>query len=252
MAATVTLVREGPRLNHWYCPTPTGLAIQALLRQCQLEGQLGLLVGHPGCGKTAALVDFCERNHGALYLRAGITLAEARALLVGLCKCAGHHWIESVQSARERLEQLRERVGAGKGHVIVIDEAQYLTNDGLHLARDLYDEGFGGIVLAGNMELMTRLERKPRGKSSGFAHLMGRVGPVQRYAAPADDDIDMLAEPYPLTAGAKPLFAKVARRWNLHRAAKLVQMAARTAGAETLDAKMLRDAAELLNIDLHG
>lgn len=251
MTATVTLVRERPQLNGWYCPTPTGQAIQALLRQCQIEGQLGLVVGHPGCGKTAALLDFCEQNAGSIYLRAGIALARPQAVLVRLCERAGSNLTWPNMPTRDAQAELRRVIGSGRSHVIIIDEAQYLEDPALHLVRDLLDGGFGGIVLAGNKELMARLQKKPNGMRSGFAHLMGRVGPVQEYEAPLDEDIERLAAHYPLAADARLIFTKVAKRYNLHRADKLVKMAQRTApGAETLGAANLRAAAELLNINL--
>lgn len=257
MTATVTVLRETQRSKGQWCPTETGVAIQGLCKQCLDERQLGLLVSHPGCGKTAALQAFCAAYGNARYYRMPSAATPPREMLYSIAlNRAGIYFHDPYHvTASSITEAIAEHARDYGPMLIVVDEAQqafiHKKNRALiHALRDVFDEGRPnvGVVVAGNRELLNELRRPARHNSSGFEHFMGRVGPMLPLERATPSDIQALAEWHPLKPNARPIFIRVAERHGLHKAHILLDVALRNCEAEEADAGHMRDAALALGI----
>ncbi len=259
MTANGTVLREMRRSKGDWCPTETGVAIQGLCKQCLDERQLGLLVSHPGCGKTAALQAFCAASATAHYYRMPSAATPPREMMdsiatnrIGIYSPNPYH-----ETASSLTKAVAEHAAAYGRLLIVVDEAQQAFIDKknrklIHALRDVFDEGRPnvGIVVAGNRELLTELRRPARRNSSGFEHFMGRVGPMLELERATLADIQALAEWHPLKPSARPIFIRVAERHGLHKAQNLLDVALRNCEAEEADAGHMRDAALALGINV--
>jgi DNA transposition AAA+ family ATPase len=260
MAATLTVLRDTQRPEDWWCPTPTGREIEGLCKKCLIERQLGLLIGHSGSGKTAALKSFCEKNEQAIYFRLPSADLKPREMLHALVHAAGAYVNEvTPPSAYALLEVLIKHANGYRPLLIVADEGQQAFHYGrdrgrvIHTLRDIFDAGKPhiGIVLCGNQELSRELSRSPTSTNSYFSHFTGRVGTtlVLDNKCPTPADIEALADHHSLKAAAKQLFARVVKDHKLHVAHSVIEVARRNASSPELDLKDLRDAMVTLGLN---
>ena len=77
--------------------------------------------------------------------------------------------------------------------VLIVDEAQHLTDHGLDELRCIHDEARIPLVLAGNHSLRHRVSG---GNESAFAQLTSRIGPKLDVARTTAADVNALASHY--------------------------------------------------------
>lgn len=209
-----------------YCQTPTGNDIQNLLFSCRQFNMMGMIVGEPGTGKSTAAQAYSDNEADVVLCRVTKATGELQPMLVRLCEAMG-----LANSSNQGKAELYEvvlyslmRDFAGNG-LLILDEAQHLSDDALECIRDLYDETKVGIVLIGNKGLK-RWELAKKGKqANSFAQLRGRIGPFMELAAPLDQDVMAICEFHQLKTGFD-LVRKIARKeGQLHLVAKVIQVA---------------------------
>ena len=217
--------------------------IGAALAHARASGDIVLVHGRPGLGKSWAATDYCRR-HGVAWrwqaTRAVITL---------------HGLLDRVATA----------VGAGSGHrsaltaetaiighltkrraLLVVDEAHHLRPALLDELRCIRDAAGCGLALIGGDELWTGLARSP-----GCAQIVGRIGVRLGLGASAEADVADLAAGVlgraPETAELACLMVAAHGPGGLHALRRLLARAwtiARADGRDAIAAGDLRDAGE--------
>ncbi|HBM3102606.1 TPA: AAA family ATPase [Klebsiella oxytoca] len=138
-----------------------------LMRNSHIDGDIGVLYGKAGIGKTIIMEHYASRSTDVLLIEAdpGYT---AKVLLQVLCerlKC----------NKRGNIHELTENCVTalkGTGWLIAIDEAELLPYRALEVLRRIYDRSGVGIVLAG----MPRLLMNLKGGRGEYEQLYSRVG----------------------------------------------------------------------------
>lgn len=139
----------------------------SLMRNTHLDGDIGVLYGSAGLGKTQVLKHYASAFKDVILIEAdpGYT---AKVLLQELCERLG-------VGKRGNIHELTENcISAlnGTGWLIAIDEAELLPYRALEVLRRIHDRSGVGVVLAGMPRLLLNL----KGRMGEYAQLYSRVG----------------------------------------------------------------------------
>lgn len=137
-----------------FAPTRQAKLATSVLRECHLYGEMGLIIGAPGVGKTEAIKQYCAENKGAIKVTTRITV-NIRVLLVTLSEMLriGSNGVNDYL-ARSVINVLK-----GTGRILIVDEAQHLTDKCLEILRQIHDETEIGLVYAGSKDLYLKIAR---------------------------------------------------------------------------------------------
>lgn len=141
-----------------------GLEVAAYAHQ---EGEICVIYGAAGMGKTMLLREYARRNLDSLTIEAdpGYT---AKIMLEDLCRQL------KIKGGRASIHDMTLaciRELGGSGRVILVDEAELLPYRALETLRRLHDKSGVGLVLAGLPRLLVNL----KGRGNEFAQLYSRV-----------------------------------------------------------------------------
>lgn len=118
-----------------------------------LYNNMVLVYGPAGCGKTTALKHYAETNNGVIYVQADVTVNSYRAILSLILSTMGGTPKGSTMSI---MQTLVSRL-TGTNNLLIIDEAQHLTEKAFDTVRALNDKCKIGIVYAGNPSILKRM-----------------------------------------------------------------------------------------------
>lgn len=231
--------KQLPKTRIPYQVTTVASKVHEVVRLCHLDGEMGVVIGAAGLGKTTALREYAEENPDTILIEAdhGYT---ARSLLGQLMETFG---LEPVRSLHPMLLAVVERL-KGSGRLILIDEAEHLPYKALELIRRVHDHAEIGVVLAG----MPRLFLNIKGKRTDFAQLYSRVGVLAELKGLTLDDTKKIV------AATLPDASPLARTYhtasggNARRLTKLLARSARVAhiNKREVDAEVIERAQRML------
>lgn len=155
------------RITPRYIPTVTSRKGMEVIRLAHLDGEINVLYGAAGLGKTMILREYGAQHRDALLIEAdpGYT---ARVVLEELCGLLG-------LSKRGNMHELSESCIAAlrdSGRILMVDEAENLPYRALETLRRIHDKAGIGLVLAGMPRLIINL----KGKRGEYQQLYSRVG----------------------------------------------------------------------------
>ncbi|HCD4735279.1 TPA: AAA family ATPase [Klebsiella pneumoniae] len=150
-----------------FVPTVTSRKGMEVIRYAHLDGDLNVIYGAAGLGKTMILREYAAQHRDALLIEAdpGYT---ARVVLEELCGLLGI-------SKRGNMHELSEACIAAlrdSGRLLMVDEAENLPYRALETLRRIHDKSGIGLVLAGMPRLIINL----KGKRGEYQQLYSRVG----------------------------------------------------------------------------
>ncbi len=247
LTAQAELAADVPMVPSWY-QTPTATRLNELLRWAQ-SGEIVLIVTTPGIGKTKVAERF-EANDPNVWLAtmspstAGVaTMAIEVGLAIGLGEIKG--------SPQQLSRQIKARV-RGKNGLLIIDEAQELTDKALNELRSWHDQTKVGIALMGNETVVGQID----GRKSALAQISSRFSIRHVQVSPMPGDLDALLDAWGIMESDQRAFlAKVgAMPGALREVTHTIKIAAMAAfgtrGQLTLS--HLRDAARQRNVKVGG
>lgn len=171
--------RSGPAKN--FAMTRQAKIALGVLRECHIDADMGLITGAPGVGKTEAIKRYCAENKGAIYFYTRITV-NIRVLLITLCKTLRIGY----SGVNDYLARSIVNVLKGSGRIIIVDEAQHLTDKCLEILRQIHDETETGLVYAGSKELYQKISR--------LEQIASRIGTYQDLPALEQDDAKLILQ----------------------------------------------------------
>lgn len=163
-------VRKALTPNPDYCESLLNTQrITECLQMAHASNEILLLYGPAGCGKTTALKHYAEKNNGVTYIEADATTGTPRAILLTLLESIGGQPIGSTtQVMKSILNTLR-----GTNRLIIIDEAQHLTERSFDTIRAINDKIGIGLVYSGNPSILKQMYGR---KEQEFDQLYSRIG----------------------------------------------------------------------------
>ena len=142
-----------------YAPISTSNLAYQTIRNIQIMGGFGIVVGDPGIGKTKAVMKYAEDNQTTcIAITAGACISTKRAVLKEMALKLNIPIKQAVDDLyRCMLAKLHD------GMLIVVDEAQHLTYGAIEALREISDHFDGkdqtcGVVLVGNKGIVERME----------------------------------------------------------------------------------------------
>lgn len=158
---------KSQKITARFVPTVTSRKGIEVIRYAHLDGDLNVIFGAAGLGKTMILREYAAQHRDALLIEAdpGYT---ARVVLEELCNLLG-------LSKRGNMHELSEACIAAlrdSGRLLMVDEAENLPYRALETLRRIHDKSGIGLVLAGMPRLIINL----KGKRGEYQQLYSRVG----------------------------------------------------------------------------
>ena len=158
---------KSQKITARFVPTVTSRKGIDVIRYAHLDGDLNVIYGAAGLGKTMILREYAAQHRDALLIEAdpGYT---ARVVLEELCGLLGI-------SKRGNMHELSEACIAAlrdSGRLLMVDEAENLPYRALETLRRIHDKSGIGLVLAGMPRLIINL----KGKRGEYQQLYSRVG----------------------------------------------------------------------------
>lgn len=209
--------------------TPTSDDLMTLLHIAQ-DGEI--VVGALGAGlsKTTTAKHFKACYPNVFHATMKPSTAGVMNMLIEILKGMGEpNAIGTPQKLAAKIcDKLRDKSNA----VIILDEAQHLTEKALDEARSIADETGCGLALFGNIEIMQRIEGGNR--KASFAQLFSRIGMRLIRPVALQADADALAAAWAIGGGHEiAQIRKVcALPGGLRGATHMLKLATRIAAAE--------------------
>jgi DNA transposition AAA+ family ATPase len=148
--------------------TATMDSMRKALMMAQDEGDIAVIVGDSGTGKTTALRAYAAESHSAVLIEVDAAFTK-NVLVSEIARAVGVEEKGSITAVIARIvEALR-----GRDTVVMIDEADYLSDSSLELVRRVInDKAQTGVVLCG----LPRLKYKLENLRNDHQQLTSRVG----------------------------------------------------------------------------
>lgn len=142
-----------------YAPISTSNLAYQTIRNIQIMGGFGIVVGDPSIGKTKAVMKYAEDNlTSCIAITAGVCISTKRAVLKEMA-------LKLNIPIKQAVDDLYRCIIAKlhDGMLIVVDEAQHLTYDAIESLREISDyfdaiDQTCGVVLVGNNGIVERME----------------------------------------------------------------------------------------------
>lgn len=127
--------------------------IEEKARIAHVQNTIVLVYGPAGCGKTTALEHYAQSNNGVIYVQADVTTNSPRCILKLILSALG----EQVKgSSADMMRFLLDKL-TDTNRLLIIDEAQHLTEKSFDTLRAINDKARIGIVYAGNPSILKRM-----------------------------------------------------------------------------------------------
>lgn len=212
-----------------YVDTPTGTRVIASLRYAQLAGDMAVIYGGAGLGKTAAIGRYAQIAPNVWHA----TMTRASANVVTSLEVVVDALGLGAQGGANRLYGAICKRVAGTGGLLVIDEAQHLTEAALDQLRAIHDATGIGIALVGNEQVYARMTGGNR--AAYLDRLFSRIGKKVRLLRPTPDDVASLLDGWRVReARARSLLADIAGKPGALRGmTKVLRLAGMYAAADS-------------------
>lgn len=206
-------------------------------------GDISLIYGDAGLGKTVSLRQYVKTHPDAVY----IELKDCDKSIKGVCEKI-LLYIGKQQKGTDRVlvDTIIDYLKVSS-KLLIIDEAQHLSIRALENLRAINDVTETGIVLCGNPTVYDRMHG--RGQAH-FAQLYSRIGIRRHILEPSLDDIKAIFKPYTLDKESLLYLHKLAlQRGGIRNCVKILNIALqlRDSEEEPLNIDYLQSAYQLRN-----
>lgn len=241
---TVNPTFKGP-----FCLTPTAQDIIDLLDYSRENGEIGVVVGNPGVGKTMTFAHYAQHDSLAhLCTFTGGTSSLSGAMGV-VCKALGSWPAHRTAETYEILCNAVYWEVKQKG-ILIFDETQELPTQSIDQFRHLHDETGVAMVFCGNDKFQNRYNNP---KSAAFSQFTSRVGMRLELWETTAGDIAAICEHHNVTDDkARSYLGEVAKSaGGLRTVTKLIRWAMKIAGDEPsgVTIKHLKFATNVLGVN---
>ncbi len=170
--------------------TQTAESILSRLRFAQILGDFALISGGPGLGKTSAIKQYAASRPRVTVATMAPTTKSINSMLSCVVDALDGALLTS--STTKLGYRVRRSIGDGKGALLIIDEAQQLSELAIEELRAIHDQTGIGLALVGNTEVYTRLDGAAR--QANFAQVTSRIGVKFNQNRPTKKDVEIILD----------------------------------------------------------
>lgn len=193
--ATISI--EAPEVPGFFeCPTSQQLI--TLLNWGQ-RGRIVVAAMGPGCSKTTTAKHFADCGNNVFLATMRPSSAGVNNMQQTVLATLGEK--DAVGTPQKLSQRICDKVKDLQSPLIIIDEAQHLSEKAIEEIRSWHDEVKVGLALLGNISVIQRLEGGSR--KAAFAQLYSRVGMRIVRATPLQADADALAAAWQVSGDAE-------------------------------------------------
>ncbi|MEX1034415.1 MAG: AAA family ATPase [Sneathiella sp.] len=230
-----------------YVETPTAKSIMNLLDYCKVENDIGVIVGKPGVGKTTALKRNAMTGKAVKFCPMSPALNSMGAMLKYLVETICYYHPEAqLHANHEHLMNVVEQSAVG---MLIIDEAQMLSDQIIDELRCLYDHNNFPLIFCGNADFRSRFNNT---KAASFTQFTSRVGVRFDIDEPRDGDVEAICDSLRIdrSANTRKYISEIAKSSGALRIiGKIAKIAGRGIGEnETIKLDQLKEAAKILGV----
>lgn len=172
-----------------YVETPTGSRVLDALMYAQTAGDMIVVYGGAGLGKTSALKRYAQTSPSVWV--ATMTPATA-SVVTALEEVAEALGLRDLHGGAARLQRAIVRRLRDTEGLLIIDEAQHLSVAALDQLRSLHDAAGIGLALVGNEAVYARMTGGNR--AAFLDRLYSRIGKRVRIVQSVQGDVTALAQ----------------------------------------------------------
>lgn len=225
-----------PIENPLFCETSIAQKMGAICSCCKQDSDMGIIIGASGLGKTEFLREMKRRDREMLMVTGDPTARSLGSILLLISRLLPDLYRGSRTNSAFMLniiDALR-----GKGRLLVIDEAHFLSWEAFEATRKIYDATGIGLVFVGQQYLYDQMRGGSR-KSLLWDQIFSRVGLRAHFKGdvPMDDVVMIANKIHPAGLDNKSmgyLHSKANGTGKLRSMVKLLQRAQRLAESENL------------------
>ena len=184
---------EAPDVPEWFT-TPTSEHLIRLLTWAQ-RGRIVVAAMGAGLGKTKSAKRFQGLFSNVFHATMSPSTAGVNNMQIEVLEALGEP--NAVGTPQKLSRLIRDRVRDMGNPVIILDEAQHLSEKAIEEARGWHDSTGVGLALFGNIGVMQRIEGGNR--KATFAQLYSRIGMRLVRPLALQGDADALAEAWGVT-----------------------------------------------------
>ena len=182
-----------PEAPPW-AETPLARRALAALAHAHLAGDLAVVYGAAGLGKSVAVKRYAGLSPNVWLMTATEASSTVAACLERVAAAMGLRLDHRQRRASAVEAAIVERL-SGSGGLLAVDEAQHLPTRSLEELRALHDASGCGVVLVGSDPFWLQLSG---GRRPEFAQLFSRVGMRVRLGRPGAADVAALLQAWGL------------------------------------------------------
>ena len=166
-----------------FIETLTSRIIFEKIQGFHLENQIGVITGNAGVGKSTSAREYAKKVGGVIYLECDKTFTTRVFFQHINRQCGGSGDASIADMFAEILNKLRDT-----GRLLIIDQAEFLSEKSLDLLRTINDKAHVGILLIG----LPRLFHILRGKRGENEYLFTRVSSHWRLEETQPEDVQAI------------------------------------------------------------
>lgn len=168
-----------------FVETPTALQVMSLLQWAKSGPGITLITLGPGMGKTMSAKEFAKRNPNSYRIVMRPSTSGVHSMMKEIAQTIGVVERDPGKLTRAVGDKLKRN---GRHTLIMIDEAQNLSDAAVDELRHYLDEYGCGIALLGNEDVQTRWGRAA--PKEGYGQLHRRIGSRLHRLRPLKEDIE--------------------------------------------------------------
>lgn len=193
LSVQASLIGEVPEIPPYF-ETYTSKQILYAMGWAQ-RGRMAAVAASPGLGKTMSAEHYRACNANVFLFTASPVSASLTGMLHEVLRAVGVPAVSGTPQTISRM--IRDRVRDLGQPLLVVDEAQHLTERGLDELRSMHDDTGLGVALLGNAGLLQTLEGGSR--SIARAQLFSRISLKMPLLRPFSGDVESLLEAWRIT-----------------------------------------------------
>lgn len=185
--------------------TKSALRMRAVMSMAHF-GRITVIAAGPGTGKTMAITDYRERAQPTFVATLRPSTSTLLQMILEVHRALGipPRCKNSAEASRMVVERLHKQKA-----LLVIDEANYACIDAIEEIRSWHDETGVGICLAGNEELLRRIETGQH--RDQFARLNRRIQHKHEQDVPEAEDVEAFCDAWQIEQpDIRGMLAKIA------------------------------------------